>query len=479
MKTYTPEEYQKKYGTEAYVNLLKVSAPQEQKTGGLSGTLGMVKNAFKSGVEQVKQGLTQGANAKNPAQLFEGSLKTGAGAVNAAFSPLAPVVEPTVGKAVNFAANNLGKNPLGGKNNQALVEDTKFQNFANSKAGQTTSRIAEDVGNLDTIAGAVAGSKAAMGIPKVAGALGESASGAFKTLGEEANSAISHAKNISKDVIPSTDRIVNHQVTQALDLTPSDLNNIARSTGNEVGKYLADNNLIRNNKAETMTAVNDFFKKNYEGVRSEIDKVQTIYKPFQVPRYVETLKAIQKKIDNIPGLQKTSIEVENLLNKKDIRLADVQRVKELLDEHFNLYKATGDVGEGAAKLGLDTIRKDIRGFIENQVQENTGADIRGMNNHVSTTKGIMDTVETRSPRGLTRSNFKLGDLAVTGYGFSLGGPLGGIAALFFKKLYDSPSVKLRFSKWLDSISDAQKAKMGETLQQGKLPSEFNQFIKKK
>lgn len=466
MQTISAEEFKKKYGT---VGLAQLSEPKP--------TAGQrISNAFKSGVEQVKSGVATAANAKNPVELFRGSAKIGAGAINAASSPLAPVVEPTIGKAIDFAGNNAGKNPFGGSG--ALADDPKFQNFANSPAGESTSRVAEDVVDLTTIAGAVAG-------PKVGGKVANKVGSAVSKVGKEIGSEIAKAGEggLAKILPVTTEaatRYTNTLSTKALRLTEGDVRNIRLSTGNEVGQFLADNNLIQNTPEATQKGVKDYFSKNYDMVREEVGKVINEYKPSQVPRYVESLKAIQKKIENVPGLQEASVEVDNLLNKQKIALNDVQRVKELIDEHFNLYKNTGDVGEGVAKAGLDNIRKDLKGFIEQEVKNTTGSDIGMLNNNVSTAKGILDAIESRSTRGVTKAMVSPGDFGAFLSGtVAFGNPFTGIAALFIKKLMESPSVQLKVAKFFDSLSDSRKASVVENLNTGKIPPEFNQFIKKK
>lgn len=276
---------------------------------------------------------------------------------------------------------------------------------------------------------------------------------------------------IAKDILPTMDRIVNHQVTQALDLTQGDVKNISESTGHDVGRFMADKNLIGLNKDATLKNVKDFYQKNYDEVRTEIGKVDKVYTPDQIPRYKESLTQIQKQILDVPGLEKANAEVKSLLEKKNLTLNDVQRAKELMDEHFSLYKATGDVQQNVVKGGLANIRSDLKNFIEQQVQQTTGADIKDLNNSVATARSIADAIETRSTRSLTRSNLKLGDLGVFGVGAAFGGPLTGLAFLLGKKIIDSPSFKLKFSKFLDGVSDARKLQIQKDLQRGIIPKE--------
>src|SRR3990167_4721090 len=238
-------------------------------------------------------------------------------------------------------------------------------------------------------------------------------------------------RKVAGDVIPSKGRIVNYEVSRALDLSPGDISNISKATGNEVGTYLAAKNLIRGNKADTVKSLKQFKNTQYNKVREEIGKVKKIYNQTDVPRLKQTLKEIQKKIDEVPGLEEASKEVKQILGKKKISLNDVQRTKELLDEHFSLYKVTGEVAETIAKKGLSNLRKELKEFVEKEVKNTTKTDIQGLNNDVATSRSILDAIETRSPKGLTRSNLRMGDFATFGLatGFTGGNILVGAAAV--------------------------------------------------
>ena len=76
---------------------------------------------------------------------LEKGAAVGAGAVQAAASPLAPLFSP-LGKLIGYVSDKISNNPV-------------VQKFAASPAGDATSRVAQDVSNLDTIAGAATGSE--------------------------------------------------------------------------------------------------------------------------------------------------------------------------------------------------------------------------------------------------------------------------------------------------------------------------------
>lgn len=109
----------------------------------VKGTTDEISGAFQGGVNKFKEGLGEASSGKFP---IEPALKMGAGAIEAGISPLAPIFSP-IGKGVNAIVDKISDIP-------------QVQKFAQSKAGQTTSRIAEDVTNASTIAGGVAGLKA-------------------------------------------------------------------------------------------------------------------------------------------------------------------------------------------------------------------------------------------------------------------------------------------------------------------------------
>jgi hypothetical protein len=216
-----------------------------------------------------------------------------------------------------------------------------------------------------------------------------------------------------------------------------------------------------------------FINKIIKEVRAEIAKVDKVYSAAEVPRYQEALSAIKKKISDVPGLEKANTEVNALLKIKKPTLQNIQRVKELMDDHFNLYKVTGDVGEGVAKEGLANIRKDLRYFIENEVEKETGADIRMLNNNVQTSQSILRATKARSTRGLTRANLSLSDLGLFTAGSFTGSPLFGAALVFAKKVMQSATFRLRASQILDSLSDAGKAKVISQLNKGIVPKEMS------
>lgn len=419
-----------------------------------------ISTAFQGSVDYIKEGYEQAKQSKTPIGKTEAGLKMGAGAVGAVFSPLAPATK-YIGQGIDYTADKISDNP-------------DVQKFAMTKAGDVTSRIAEDVQNTSALLGL-------KGAKPVAGAIKNTAKSGAQAVGgiaEKVDGAKSQISGALRDIKPEVDSVINHQVSQALHLTPTDMSNFFGKMDTDVGRFMADNNLLGDNLENTISNLKRFKDENYAAVRSEIANVPKAYKISQVPRYYDALKQIYEQVNGVKGLEKDAVLAENMLKRDVVALEDVQAVKELLDDHFKLFKVTGDVSDAKTKQGVANMRAELKQFIEKEVKETTGADIAEMNKNVMGSKALLDASELRTPRGLKSYQLGMGDLAFLGFGSAFGGGLPvGIAALFIKKALETPSARLRISKIIDGWSDARKSKAAAEMQSGVIPNEFRQAIK--
>lgn len=456
MERVSAEEFKKKYGEIGYSKFGQGAAPKKPSF------VDRTKTAFTTGLNKAKEGLVDASKGqRNP---ISTGLQIGAGLAESAVAPITaaaqPIVSPAFDKVFTPIVEKLSSNP-------------EFQKFADSQLGQFTARRAEDVVNATTIADTIGGGKATpRGVSTLVKAGDKVTTGVKKSVQKVSPTL----KNAANDVVPTKQKVVSSAVTQALELTPGDVKNITRSTGNDVGQFMSANKLIGNNVDNTKVLLNDFYKTNHKTVRDEIAKVKINYNKTSVPRYEEALLELKKSVDKVAGMQETSSKVNQLLRKPKILLADVQEVKELIDDHFSLYKVTGDVKEGVTKEGLTNIRRDLRKFIETEVKKNSGADIGKMNNNVSTAKSILGSIDDRASRGLTRSNIGLKDLGAFGSGTVVGGPVGGLVMVMVLKIAQSPTIKLRLAKLLDSFDDAKLNQIKNQLDAGSVPDEIMEIV---
>lgn len=443
-------------------------------------------------IERVSEDI--GERAENINQAIAGEdefagkslLAKGTGATAQAFGAISNTAYEALPEQARNVLDKIGGGI--GKGFEALtskIGESKFLQEAMSGNPEDTKKLTDALqiaSDLGLISGEILGGKelasnttgAITGARRVATKAGQVAKKGADS-GKQVVKNIGDKTGIS-EAIPTPERLVEFQTTRALDLTQGDVKNISKSTGNELGNWLAEKNLIGKNKVETTDIVNKFGDDSFNKVREEINKVNKTYSKSEVPRYEQGLQEILKKTENTAGLEDVTKEVKSLLSKKDVSLSDAQRVKELLDEQFNLYKVTGDVGESVSKKGLANLRSEIREFIEKQVDEAGGEDIKALNNNVATSRAITNAISDRSTRGLTRSSVGLGDLGTFGVGSTFGGPLSGIALVAGKKILESSAVRLRFSKWLDALSDKRKANVAEQLSKGIVPKDMAKAI---
>jgi uncharacterized protein YoxC len=450
---------------------------------------GKSKTFQKNTFERIQEDLTERKEDIQEAISFEGDTqKSLIGSATEAGAIAAGAISNTAYEALPEGARNI-LDKIGGGIGEGfnyLTEKLGESKFLQEAVQGDTSKLEEALqiaSDLGVIAGEVTAVAELPGVAKTASQVArKGAEKASSAGGKIASTVKKKAKDFGdttgiSEAIPTPERIVEFQTTRALDLTQGDVKNISKSTGNELGEWLAEKNLIGKNKEVTTEMVQKFGNESFDKVREEIRKVDKTFNTTEVPRYEQGLREILKKTENTAGLEDVTSEATELLSKKQINLEDVQRVKELLDEQFSLYKVTGDVKDSVSKKGLSNLRSEIKEFIETQVDEAGGADIKQLNNNVATSRAITEAISDRSTRGLTRSSVGLGDLGIFGVGSTFGGPVGGLVAVAGKKILDSSAVRLRFAKWLDTLSDAKKAQLANQLKKGDIPKEMVEAIK--
>lgn len=260
------------------------------------------------------------------------------------------------------------------------------------------------------------------------------------------------AGKVVQDIIPTGTEMQRNQVTKALDLTQGDLVTIGKKTGNDVTEFIVAKGLIKDSPEAVAQSLNDLRKSTKELKANEIAQVKNVYTPEQVPSVIKGLNTILEDVDTVAGLENVAGDIKNLLNKKQFTLEDIQNAQYLLDENSSIYSKIGDTKSGTKARGLDNIRKDIRSFIETEVDTatNGNTNIRQLNNDIQTSYAIEDAINTRATRGLTRQKISLSDSVVLFGGGATFSPVVGIGLYLGKKVIESPTFRLAFTKALSA-----------------------------
>jgi len=388
--------------------------------GGYSIT-GNIADAFKSGVEQAKSGYQsslQGVQEAETGNFLKGSYnalsgatKMFAGGIGAISSPLAPigkVIEPLT----NYATENIS-------------DIGAAQRFAQSKAGNVTSRLAEDINNLSTIAGSVAGSKTLAGttgkitgavdstLGKIKGILPDGGGGGGGGMGGAVSTIIKQPLRYIKG-IPERVKInaaeINAEQT-AIKSLPTKFQKAAQE-GIDVTDLKFMTNIPRIERPSLYKLFNtviDFAggktKKNpfevvgkptvsrlknidnqVKGYAVQLDKIATGLKGQVVKNNTGIYKAVQDGLDsmgitvnkkglnfkgsNLEGIGGSGKIIDNVVKRigeaKDA--FDLHRLKKFIDENVNYGKRVEGISGEAERL-LKTWRKAIDDTLDNQFPE--------------------------------------------------------------------------------------------------------------
>jgi len=329
--------------------------------GGYSIT-GNIADAFKSGVEQAKSGYQSslqgvqkaetGNFAKGTYNAISGATKMLAGGIGAAFSPLAPigkVIEPLT----NYATENIS-------------DIGAVQRFAQSKTGNVTSRLAEDINNLSTITGAVAGSKTLAGAaPKVLGGTRNAVNSIIKGGGGAGAKIVDTIDNIGrkiKDPEVSAATKVSLNPKKALkgtsqdvmvtvggkpkklsDITLTENSRMQTSTTKSLKKFTKEAEIFKNNRnplndpteivGQRVDNALEFANKKRKVVGQKMGEIETRYTNEPLPignKTMGTFAETLKSIDN---------------PKYGVDTANAPIVKKLVSDFDNLEQSGATIGE--------------------------------------------------------------------------------------------------------------------------------------
>jgi len=258
---------------------------------------------------------------------------------------------------------------------------------------------------------------------------------------------------VVSEASPTASRFVEGQVVKALDLTQGDVARITEKTGNDVTDFVTRNDVLKETPEMTAKALNDFSKTQYDLVRSEVAKVTDVYKATDVPRARQALETVKNTVDELPGLEDVSTEVNKLLEQDTYSLSDIQRIKEILDANTNIYTRSGEARGVATAQGLANVRSELRGFIEDEVSRVTDGqtNIGKLNNDVATSRELANAIELRETRGMTRQQLSVFDgiLGFSAY-TATGDPVTALGIVVAKKVAETPSMRIAVAKLVNA-----------------------------
>lgn len=296
-------------------------------------------------------------------------------------------------------------------------------------------------------------------------------------------------KEFAEPYTTSVKKQRDQRITRALDLVDGDLNRFEDAFGQKMPEFIAENNLIGNTVEETMKKAETFKNTSMAEVRDVISQVDNLYDVDNIPRYERTIQELQSELldknnEVLFGAEDLFNEIDDLARIDTPRLADVQKLKELLDDVYDIYKKDGTAKSSRRASNLANVRQDIKEFIEREVKRETGTDIAPVNSNVAKAFNVAEAIQTRAGKSLTKSPVNIGDFttfgATTGVFAPLAGPFApvlGVIGLTVKRLIENPTVRLRIAKALNKIEANRAAKIIREIEEEAITPDTARFIK--
>jgi hypothetical protein len=379
-----------------------------------------IVNQIKSGVSQIKEGAsTIGSGKASPLQGGEAGLAIESGIASIISSPLAPLFSP-VSKVINKIADKVS-------------DISSVQKFAESKVGQVTARVAQDLSNAGNVAGTITGiDKVVKEIPT---AIGLTEKGIAKIKDHFATTP----EDISKKIVDNYTKGVKPGIAgktgagQLENYNSNVVNAVESIKENKLNLSFEDENgavkigELPKTRAELADAVNQtkkvlFDQYNTLQERAGGQGVQIPLEPAGLaldevigsealkitnPGAIEYAKGIQQRLQNVDGSYKTvtpQVAQDAITNwnsslkafyktptyetasRAAIDAGVVSKLREVIDEQIN--NATGDNYQALKNQygALSAIEKDVNKAALVQAKQ-TGTNTSGLGKYVDVFSG--------------------------------------------------------------------------------------------
>src|SRR3990167_5816930 len=405
MKILSPEQFANMYGEDALNNF---GEPFQEQPSDIS-------QAFQSGVQRMKTGFEQAREAENPLEAIRSGVTLGAGAIETAFSPLAPAVKPImkpVQKGVDFVAGKISDVP-------------QVQKFAQTKTGQKVATGAEVVGDLATIAGTAA----AFSSPKPKLPI-KSTEGLVGKVRATTQSQISNAP---AKIMQRVARISKGKQAKFKQLS-----------GESVGEYLSKRGIYGNGD-DIATKLYDRFTKSKGAVDAQFEKMSGVFEPAPVRTALKELLARETQASTMGAPSPILGQLKTLMSKSGKggwTMKEINTIKRLYERNVKVdyLKTQNPVGVARAT----NIDSAITKWQRSQASTLGFKNLQAMKKETQLAKRLLDDL------GIEYSG-RAGNNAITLTDWIMlsGGDPTAISAFLVKKTFSSKQVQSALAKYLN------------------------------
>lgn len=327
-----------------------------------------VGEAAQAGVSKIMEGIEQGQTGTSVVSPIEAGAKVGAGAVETALSPLAPLFSP-VGKFIGYISDKIGSNKA-------------VQDFATSPVGEATSRAAETVGNLATIAGTAAG---VVGAPKAAATVSNAASKTSAALSGIADTGTTGIRAATSKALDPTK--IMQRVARISKGKQADFEKLA---GQSVGSYLVDRGIF-GNVDQISTQLFDTFQKSKAAADTALERIDGTFQVKPIGTALDELFARETRVSS-PGAKSRDFDRVRQLKQKHekdgLTMSEINEVKRIYERNVRVDYLKSQKPEGVARAtSLDTM---IRQWQRETAEKYGLKNLSNINKETQLSKQLLD-----------------------------------------------------------------------------------------
>lgn len=197
---------------------------------------------------------------------------------------------------------------------------------------------------------------------------------------------------------------VDAKMKDALQLTPTDKigERLAKwgvsGTLEEMSQQLGEiGNKSRQALDQRLASVSDVFKPKGKALEKTLDQLYELRKP-------EIFTAQQFK-----DLRKRIVQLQVKLENTGLSLSEMNEVKRMVDNVANekIFKQTGDLKASNIGQNLGSLRKELRGLIEQQAAKKGITDVRELNSQTQFANTVKEAIDKKVLAGAPRKSLSL------------------------------------------------------------------------
>lgn len=170
------------------------------------------------------------------------------------------------------------------------------------------------------------------------------------------------------------------------------------ATPEDVAKWMIDRNI----KGDKETIIKTLISRAEHSKQAVDDSLAAVSGTVQSNIAKNALQQSYDDVSKIAGLEDEASRILALLNKDTYTLTELNQVKRILDDQYNLFTKTGDPTAWLKAKWLQGIRQQLRQTIEDVADKAWIKNIKALNNETQIARGMADAIARKDSADAVR-----------------------------------------------------------------------------